>query len=61
MKKFSLKAIRVNLGLTQEEMAKELSISVRAYTDKENGKSKWYWDEILKICEIAELSPEQIK
>jgi len=41
MKKFSVKAIRVNLGLTQEEMAKELSISVRAYTDKENGKSKW--------------------
>lgn len=60
MEKLSVKAIRVNIGKTQKEMANLLGISTRKYADKENGLSKWYWDEIKKISEIADIEIKRI-
>lgn len=61
MNKLSVKSIRINAGLTQEDVANELGISVRSYSDKENGKSRWLWDEILLICRLCNISPEIVK
>lgn len=61
MEKFSIKAIRINLNKSQEEMAKILNITPRAYSDKENGKSRWYFDEVLKICDLADMSISKVK
>ena len=61
MEKLSVKAIRINIGMSQEEMANRLGISIRTYCDKENGKNKWLWEEILQICNIAKISPNLIK
>ena len=41
-------------------MANLLGISTRKYADKENGLSKWYWDEIKKISEIADIEIKRI-
>lgn len=61
MEKFSVKAIRVNLKMTQEEMANHLNITTRAYADKENGINRWFFDEILKISELASIDVSKIK
>lgn len=53
--KFSVKAIRINLKLSQTEMAKKLDISKRAYVNKELGVSKWYFDEIIKISQLSNI------
>ena len=44
-----IKGYRVMIGITQEEMATEIGISLKGYTDKENGKSALKTDELKKI------------
>ena len=61
MDRFSVKSIRINLGKSQQEMAEYLGITTRSYMDKENGVSKWYWDEIKKISKIANIEIKKIK
>lgn len=61
MDKFSVKSIRINLGLSQKEMADLLGITLRAYIDKENGITKWFWDEIKKISDIGNIEIKKIK
>jgi putative transcriptional regulator len=39
--------------LTQEEMAKKLGISLRSYSNKENGKTDFTASELIKISEIT--------
>lgn len=53
-----LKGIRVEKGLTQEDMAKRIGISTYSYLMKENGKRDFTLTEMKKICEIlgTELS-----
>ena len=50
-----VKAIRVNLGLSQEEFAKELDMPLATYQRKEQGKSPWLYREILTISEISDV------
>ncbi|NMB13545.1 MAG: helix-turn-helix transcriptional regulator [Firmicutes bacterium] len=51
--KMSVKAARVNFtNLTQLEVAKFLDISHTAYCRKENGKSRFYVDELAKIANL---------
>ena len=61
MEKLSIKAIRVNLDKTQDEMANLLNITPRAYADRENGKSRWFFDEILTIAKFANIEIDKIK
>ena len=59
--KASLRAIRVNCGLSIEEAAKRIGISTSTLRKYENYEEFPYPDEALKIMEVYELdSIEQI-
>lgn len=45
----TIKAARVNKGLSQQEVAKHLGMSLRAYQRKENGDVRIYADEIVAL------------
>ena len=48
-----LKSKRVLFDLTQEEIAKELGITIKSYNAKENGKREFTLDEAKKIINDA--------
>jgi transcriptional regulator with XRE-family HTH domain len=51
--RFSVKAARVNFtSLTQKEVADYLGLSLTAYCRKENGKSKFYAEELHKLAQL---------
>ena len=50
MEKLSLKALRVNAGLSQEGAAKELSVSTSTLGNWESGKSFPKQPNIEKLC-----------
>ena len=56
-----LKSKRVLKGLSQPDMAKNLTCSVPAYNQKENGKRAFSAIEIAKISKVLDLSAEEIK
>jgi transcriptional regulator with XRE-family HTH domain len=60
MKTNKLKEIRVLKGLTQENIAFELGISQKAYSDIENGKVCIKTEKLKKITEILEIGPSEI-
>lgn len=51
----NLKTIREIKNLTQEYIATELGLSIRAYSKIETGESKLTIDRLIKICEIIEV------
>lgn len=53
-------AIRVNMGLSQEQMAKKLNMSVNTYRNKENGNTYWYFYEIKLISQLSGIKIEEI-
>lgn len=62
--RLSVKAIRCNMGLTQNEMVKELNkigvkISLSSYSDKECERSNWDWIEIKAISRMSGI-PENL-
>ena len=60
MKMFSLKALRVNAGLTQKEAAKHLGVSVRTLWQWENSKSLPNAAQINNICKLYDTNYEFI-
>lgn len=61
MEKLTIKQIRVGLGLTQKEMARELGLSLPTYRYKESGIRKFYIDEVIKICDLANVNIDKVK
>lgn len=61
MEFLSIKQIRVGVNMTQKEMAEYLGISTASYINKENGKRRFYFDEVKRICEIAKVSINLVK
>jgi transcriptional regulator with XRE-family HTH domain len=59
--KISLKAARVNAGLTQTESAERIGVSVSTIKNWEAGKSFPNQPMIEKICEIYGVSYDYIK
>lgn len=60
MKHNKLKALRVEHGLTQTQMAKLIGIGLTSYNNKENGKLDFNITEIEKIKKIFHKSYEEI-
>lgn len=60
MFKISLKAARVNAGLSQKEVAKILEISNTTVTNWENGKSYPSAEKIDKLCKLYGISYDAI-
>lgn len=49
--KITVKQLRLMRELTQQDLAEMLGITVQAYANKEAGKSRFYFDEVVMICE----------
>jgi len=47
--KITVKAARVNFGMSQKDTAALLGLSLTAYVRKENGKARFYFDEIIAL------------
>jgi len=56
--RITVKAARVNAGLTQNDVAKKLKLSKNGYAKKENGKSKFYVNEIVQLSELFNVKLE---
>ncbi|GAC41684.1 helix-turn-helix domain-containing protein [Paenibacillus popilliae] len=54
----TVKAARITSGIPAEEMAFRLGLSKTGYLRKENGKTRFYVDEIAKISLILGISIE---
>ena len=60
-KKLTPKQIRNMAGLTQVDIAEKLGLSTTTYVLKEMGKSRFYFDEIKKMCEICNFPIDQVE
>lgn len=60
MEKLTIEAIRVNKGISREEAANLLNISIDRYNRLANGQSKLLATEFIKIHEIFEIPYEMI-
>lgn len=58
--KENIRSIRRRNGLTQEEMAHRLGISLTAYRDLEKGATSIFNSNIYKIAELTGTSTEEI-
>lgn len=47
--------------MNQVEIAKFLGISEGAYRDKERGETRFYFDEVKKICDRANVDMNNVK
>lgn len=52
--------IRKNKGITQQELAKLIGISVNQYSLKEKGKYTFDCDEMFKIAEYLDMNIDDI-
>ena len=53
--KITLKAARVNAGLTQKEAAKKIGISYQTLSDYEKDESKIKLSMIIKMCSVYNM------
>lgn len=50
---YSVKQIRVELGLSQLEIAKRLGMHHNTYRKKESGQVQWTIMEATKLCQLS--------
>lgn len=55
-----LKALRQLNGLTQEDTAKLLGLSLHTYNNKENNRTKFSLDEAKKIADLFKTTVDDI-
>lgn len=60
MEKLSIEAIRTQLEMTQEDMAKAIGISVPTYIQKVKKRSEWKGSELNKISLISGMTLDKI-
>lgn len=53
--KITPKGLRVSNDLTQDEVAEKLGISLTQYRRKENGKVRFYADEIYRLAQLYDV------
>lgn len=58
--KITLKAARVNAGLTQSEAADEIGVSVATIQNWENGASVPSWDKVMEIERVYQWPADSI-
>lgn len=56
----SIKALRANVNLSQEQVAEYLGISRESYRNKENGKRKFTFEEGHKLSDLFNVSLDMI-
>ncbi len=60
MGKMTLKALRVNVGLTQKEGSKRIGVSQKTLMNWEKGNTYPNQKQIEKICEVYDVSYDYI-
>lgn len=60
MKNLKLKAKRVECGISQQDMANKLGMTITSYNFKENGKREFTIKECIKLVQILECKFEDI-
>ena len=55
MPQISLAAARVNVGLTQEEVAKAIKVSKTTIINGEKGKSSPRYSQMIQLCELYHM------
>lgn len=55
-----LKALRQLKGLTQNDVAKLLGLSLHGYLNKENGKSQFTLNEAKKLADMFDVTVDDI-
>ena len=55
-----LQTIRKSNGYTQEQLAEKVEVSVRYISDVEQDRAKPSYEVLIKICNIFEISLDQI-
>ena len=58
--KITLKAARVNAGLTQEEVAKEMKVSLPTIAKWENESGEVRMKQALKLCKLYKKNIDDI-
>lgn len=51
---------RTRLNLSQEDVCKIINMKITTYRNKEQGKTKWYFDEIKSLSEAFGCSISEI-
>lgn len=59
--KLKVEAIRKQMGMTQEELARILGITSTAYALKEKKKREFKGSELVKISKLANISLDDIE
>ena len=60
MKKLSLKAARVNTGLTQEEAAQAINVTWKTLISWEKGVTHPIVDKLLRLCSLYDVQISDI-
>ena len=60
MCKISIKAVRVNAGLSQVDIAKRLNVSTSTYSRWEKMQQPIPKEKFLEFCKICKFEPESI-
>ncbi|MBQ3755124.1 MAG: helix-turn-helix transcriptional regulator [Clostridia bacterium] len=55
-----LKELRLNVGLTQEELAAKLGLSRVNYTRYENGKVRPDYETLVKLADFYDVSLDEL-
>lgn len=59
--KRTIKGIRCDLGMSQEELAKFLGITTQSLRNKEQYKTPLTVKELLVLCDLAKLDPREVQ
>ena len=46
--------------MTQTQMASELGMTTNTLRAKKRGDSDWTWGELLKLCKLLNLTPNEL-
>lgn len=60
MRNYKIKASRIEKGLTQDFVAKELGIAKPTYSLKENGKRQFTQNEMVSLSKMLEKSLDEL-
>ncbi|MGO4372453.1 helix-turn-helix transcriptional regulator [Paenibacillus sp. MCAF20] len=58
--KITVKAARVNCGMKSEDVAEYLGLSLKGYSRKENGHTRFYADEIARLSLLFKVPFENL-
>lgn len=60
MRNYKIKASRIEKGLTQDFVAKELGIAKPTYSLKENGKRQFTQNEMIALSKVLDKSLDEL-